>query len=99
MGWGSGPRGPTRGPPRGPRPRDRSGYDAGRDAFRVLDPARPTAEPQLVAAADVHAARMSHGTDEDLIIVPWAQPALSGRGGAKAARAGPKAGASPSAAA
>ena len=50
------------------------GYDAARDAFRLLDPARPAAEPLLVPAKELHAARRSHGTDEDLIVVPIEQP-------------------------
>lgn len=49
------------------------GYDAQRDTFRLLDPARPAAEPLVVAASDVHAARRCHGTDEDLLVVPWEQ--------------------------
>ena len=50
------------------------GYDAARDAFRLLDPARPAAEPLLVPSKELHAARRSHGTDEDLIVVPIEQP-------------------------
>ena len=51
------------------------GYDAATDAFHVLDPARPADEPLVVSAADLHTARRSHGTDEDLLLVPISQPA------------------------
>ena len=46
------------------------GYEPATDAFRLLDPALPASEPHLVCAKDLHAARVCHGTDEDLIIVP-----------------------------
>eukprot|EP00325_Prymnesiales_sp_UTEX-LB-985_P005857 CAMPEP_0174699566 /NCGR_PEP_ID=MMETSP1094-20130205/4809_1 /TAXON_ID=156173 /ORGANISM="Chrysochromulina brevifilum, Strain UTEX LB 985" /LENGTH=187 /DNA_ID=CAMNT_0015896927 /DNA_START=119 /DNA_END=683 /DNA_ORIENTATION=- len=46
------------------------GYDALRDGYYLYDPAR-TEEPQFVHARDLHTARQCHGTDEDLIVVPW----------------------------
>ena len=46
------------------------GYDASRDGFYLYDPAR-TAEPEFASATDQHRARVAHGTDEDLLIVPW----------------------------
>ena len=46
------------------------GYDAPRDGYYVYDPARAP-EPQFVHASDLHVARRCHGTDEDLIVVPW----------------------------
>lgn len=46
------------------------GYDAVRDGYYLYDPAR-TAEPEFASASDLHRARVAHGTDEDLIIVPW----------------------------
>lgn len=60
-------------------------YDEKRDGFLIQDPAR-SAEQILVPARDLHAARRCHGTDEDLVIIPFAQPALkfsaSSHGGA-----------------
>mmetsp|Transcript_50291 Transcript_50291/g.130903 ORF Transcript_50291/g.130903 Transcript_50291/m.130903 type:complete len:258 (-) Transcript_50291:311-1084(-) len=46
------------------------GYDAPRDGYHLLDPAR-TAQPEFVRSCDLHKARCAHGTDEDLIIIPW----------------------------
>lgn len=50
-------------------------YDETREGFLILDPAR-SAEQIFVPARDLHAARRCHGTDEDLVIVPFAQPTL-----------------------
>jgi len=47
------------------------GYDAMRDGYYLYDPAR-TAEPEFARSSDLHRARLAHGTDEDVIIVPWA---------------------------
>jgi len=61
------------------------GYDAMRDGYYLYDPAR-TEEPQFVKAQDLHNARRSHGTDEDIIVVPWSNrlKLTSGRAGASA---------------
>ena len=48
-------------------------HDSDRDGFVVHDPAKP-ASGTFVAASDLHSARRSHGTDEDLLIVPFLQP-------------------------
>ena len=50
-------------------------YDAQRDGFLVHDPARQTVDGTFVASLDLHVARHSHGTDEDLIVVPFQQSA------------------------
>ena len=47
-----------------------SGYDAPRDGYYLYDPAK-TDEPLFVHAADLHAARCCHGTDQDLLLIPW----------------------------
>ena len=39
-----------------------------------MDPAK-SQEPHLVGCAALDLARRSHGTDEDLILIPWEQPA------------------------
>ena len=57
-------------------------YDEALDAFCMLDPAHPSAEPHVVHASDVHRARVCHGTDEDLLIVPWSQSLVGKRTGA-----------------
>jgi hypothetical protein len=54
------------------------GYDAVSDSFKLLDPARPSTEPLLVPSATLNTARTSHGTDEDLIVIPLSQPQPSG---------------------
>mmetsp|Transcript_57869 Transcript_57869/g.132934 ORF Transcript_57869/g.132934 Transcript_57869/m.132934 type:complete len:231 (-) Transcript_57869:328-1020(-) len=47
-------------------------FDAREHIYWLKDPAQ-SAEPFLVPSADLDAARFSHGTDEDLIIIPWDQ--------------------------
>ena len=47
-----------------------SGFDAARKGYYIYDPARSN-EPQFVRETDLHQARCCHGTDEDLIIIPW----------------------------
>ena len=46
------------------------GYDAVRDGYYLHDPGR-TPEPEFASSSDLHRARVAHGTDEDLIIIPW----------------------------
>ena len=46
------------------------GYDAVRDGYYFHDPGR-TPEPEFASSSDLHRARVAHGTDEDLIIIPW----------------------------
>lgn len=50
-------------------------YDEARDGFVLHDPARAP-EPIFVPSRDLHAARRCHGTDEDLVVIPYAQPGL-----------------------
>ena len=49
-------------------------HDGERGGFIVHDPARREPDGSFVTAADLHAARRSHGTDEDLLIIPYLQP-------------------------
>jgi hypothetical protein len=50
-----------------------TGFDASRDGYYIKDPAKPS-EELFVHSEHLHAARRAHGTDEDLIIIPWDQP-------------------------
>jgi len=50
-----------------------TGYDAERQAYHIMDPAK-SHEPNLISCATVDLARRSYGTDEDLIVIPWEQP-------------------------
>merc|ERR1712087_50857 len=47
-------------------------FDAREDTYCLKDPAQ-SSEHYLVPSSDLDAARFSHGTDEDLIIIPWDQ--------------------------
>lgn len=47
-------------------------FNAREQTYYLKDPAQ-SAEPFLVPSDDLDAARFSHGTDEDLIIIPWDQ--------------------------
>jgi hypothetical protein len=58
-------------------------YDSKRRGYYILDPAGVDGLAFIPDEA-MSAARRSHGTDEDLLIIPWDQPAprySSGRGG------------------
>lgn len=46
-------------------------YDAARDGFLYNDPARREAGPVFIGASELDAARKAHGTDEDVLIIPW----------------------------
>jgi hypothetical protein len=48
-------------------------YDAERDGYLILDPAKQAEEGIFVTSQNLHAARRSHGTDEDLVVVPLQQ--------------------------
>lgn len=50
-----------------------TGYDDVRCGYYVMDPAK-TAQAEFVPASALEAARRSHGTDEDLLVIPWEQP-------------------------
>lgn len=50
-------------------------YDEIHDGFLLHDPAKAP-EPMFVPSRDLHTARRCHGTDEDLVIIPFAQPEL-----------------------
>jgi hypothetical protein len=49
-----------------------AGYDSMRDGYYIYDPAK-TAEPHFVDARSLNLARRCHGTDEDLLLIPWQQ--------------------------
>ena len=49
-----------------------TGFDASRDGYYIKDPAKPS-EELFVHSEHLHAARRAHGTDEDLILIPWVQ--------------------------
>lgn len=51
-----------------------TGFDEARDGYYLLDPAKQCDE-LFVHSEHLHAARRAHGTDEDLIVIPWDQPA------------------------
>ena len=51
-----------------------TGFDKARDGYYLLDPAKQCDE-LFVHSEHLHAARRAHGTDEDLIVIPWDQPA------------------------
>ena len=51
-----------------------TGFDKARDGYYLLDPAKESHE-LFVHSEHLHAARRAHGTDEDLIVIPWDQPA------------------------
>ena len=51
-----------------------TGYDAAAGGYFVSDPAKPSGRA-FVHARDLDTARRSHGTDEDLIVIPLGQPA------------------------
>lgn len=50
-----------------------TGFDEARDGYYLLDPAKQCDE-LFVHSEHLHAARRAHGTDEDLIVIPWDQP-------------------------
>ena len=50
-------------------------FDDERDAYLILDPAS-SMEQQWLSRDDFDRARRSPGTDEDLLFIPWEQPAL-----------------------
>jgi len=50
-------------------------YDDVRDGFLLHDPAKGP-ETIFVPSRDLHTARRCHGTDEDLVIIPFQQPSL-----------------------
>jgi len=52
-----------------------TGYDEQLQRYSVTDPAQSSAI-LLVSSDDFDAARLSHGTDEDLLVIPWEQPSL-----------------------
>lgn len=61
-------------------------YDAQRDGYLLNDPAKPTAGEVFVGSRELDSARRSHGTDEDLILIPWAgQAGARDRGAATGA--------------
>jgi len=49
-------------------------YDDRRRGYYILDPAGAE-EATFVADDDLNAARHAHGTDEDMLVIPWDQPA------------------------
>ena len=51
-----------------------TGFDEARDGYYLLDPAKQC-DDLFVHSEHLHAARRAHGTDEDLIVIPWDQPA------------------------
>ncbi len=54
-------------------------FDEARAGYYIADPAK-AADDLFVRAADLETARRAHGTDEDLIILPWGQtPTPPGR--------------------
>ena len=50
-----------------------TGFDEARDGYYLLDPAKQSDE-LFVHSEHLNAARRAHGTDEDLVVVPWNQP-------------------------
>ena len=51
-------------------------HDAERGGYYIADPGRATGRG-FVHAADLEAARTAHGTDEDILLIPWQQPPLA----------------------
>jgi len=53
-----------------------TGYDEKRRGYFIMDPAKASDTPDVnfVPCDAVDRARRSHGTDEDLVIIPWEQP-------------------------
>lgn len=49
-----------------------TGYDEARRGYHIKDPAKDI-DSMFVTCEDFDAARRSHGTDEDLILIPWEQ--------------------------
>uniref|UniRef100_A0A7S4B0T1 Guanylyl cyclase n=1 Tax=Chrysotila carterae TaxID=13221 RepID=A0A7S4B0T1_CHRCT len=60
-----------------------TGYNEGRAEYNLMDPAR-SGDELSVRADDLNAARLSHGTDEDIIVIPWDQHALPNANAARA---------------
>lgn len=50
-----------------------TGYDESRRGYYIKDPAK-SPDADFVPSEAVDRARRSHGTDEDLVIIPWEQP-------------------------
>mmetsp|Transcript_38162 Transcript_38162/g.63084 ORF Transcript_38162/g.63084 Transcript_38162/m.63084 type:complete len:240 (+) Transcript_38162:77-796(+) len=47
-------------------------YDDHKRGYYIKDPAK-SSQSMLVNSDDLDAARLSHGTDEDLLVIPWSQ--------------------------
>ena len=59
-----------------------TGYDAQTGCYSVHDPAQAAESGLLrVHVADVDSARLAHGTDEDMLVIPWEQLATAAGGG------------------
>ena len=53
-----------------------TGFDESRDGFYIKDPAKPV-DGLFVRSENLNLARRAHGTDEDLIVIPWEQPKMA----------------------
>ena len=53
-----------------------TGFDDARQGYVIKDPGGAS-ETCVVDRDDLDAARRSHGTDEDLLVIPWAQPKIA----------------------